>query len=157
MAKYCRVENGAIVERREMTPESIPTHKAALWLPLVDDGWPSVPQTETVERVETIEPTRVVADYFATRRSDDEIRGMIKDEARRRILADYPDWKQANMTARGVELLQIKMARAWDAQEQAEADALSAALARIKCIRAASNVLEASMPDDFAADAHWPE
>ena len=34
----------------------------------------------------------------------------VKAEARRRITQRFPDWKQANMTARGVELLNIRVA-----------------------------------------------
>jgi len=36
MAEYARVENGVIVERREI--ESIPPHKAHLWTPVVYEG-----------------------------------------------------------------------------------------------------------------------
>ena len=37
----------------------------------------------------------------------------VKAEARRRITQRFPDWKQANMTARGVELLNGPMDRPW--------------------------------------------
>lgn len=157
MATYCRIESGAIVERRNMAPESIPAHKAAMWRLLVDNGWPSVAPTKTVTRAEIIEQDQVRAEYTITTRPEAEIKGMIKEEARRRILDRFPDWKQANMTARGVELLQIKTARAWTVEEQAEADALTAAWTWIKAVRSASDALELTMPDDFAADANWPE
>lgn len=82
---------------------------------------------------------------------------LVKAEAKRRILASYPEWKQANMTARGVELMRIRMSRAWTADEQSEADALQAAWDWIKGIRTKSNALEAMrpIPADFANEKWW--
>ena len=83
----------------------------------------------------------------------------VKAEARRRILARFPEWKQANMTARGVELIGIRVvAGAWSPEEAAEAKALGAAWDWIKAVRAASDALEAGAPTpaDFADDKHWP-
>lgn len=85
--------------------------------------------------------------------------GDVKAEARRRILAVFPDWKQANMTARGVELQDIwRRTGSWTEQEQAEADALQAAWAWIKAVRSASDVLEAMspIPGDYTDDKRWP-
>lgn len=84
------------------------------------------------------------------------LRPAIKAEARSRILARFPEWKQTNMTARGVELMSVRLARAWTVEEQTEADALQAAWSWIKSIRAASDALEQTAPADFAADKHWP-
>lgn len=83
----------------------------------------------------------------------------VKAEARRRILARFPEWKQANMTARGVELtLVLASGGQWSQQEQAEAAALQEACDWIKQVRAASDVLEAMspIPADYATDARWP-
>lgn len=85
----------------------------------------------------------------------------VKAEARRRILARYADWKQDNMTARGVELLKLRIANgAWTAAEQAEADALKAAWDWIKAVRAASDAIEADLGtmtvEAMRADARWP-
>lgn len=83
---------------------------------------------------------------------------LVKAEARRRILARYPDWKQTNMVARGVELLDIwRVNGRWTAEEQAERDALDAAWAWIKSVRSASNDIEERLTDDFASDAKWPD
>jgi len=82
----------------------------------------------------------------------------IKAEARRRILNAYPEWMQANMTARGVELQDIwRRNGQWTAEEQGEADALAAAWAWIKGIRAKSDALEAMspIPTDYTADQYW--
>ena len=84
----------------------------------------------------------------------------VKAEARRRITQRFPDWKQANMTARGVELtFKLAQGQSLDAQEAAEVAALQAALAWIKAVRAASDAIEAlaPMPADFASDTYWPE
>lgn len=84
---------------------------------------------------------------------------LVKSEARRRILAAFPDWKQANMTARGVELQDIWRRKGnWTVQEQAEADALQAAWDWIKSVRAASDAIEAlqPIPGDYAENKRWP-
>lgn len=82
----------------------------------------------------------------------------IKAEAARRIMTRYPEWKQRNMTARGVELLHIQAGRSWTPDEQAEADALQAAWDWIGSVRAASDTLEAAqpIPADWRDDPHWP-
>jgi hypothetical protein len=83
----------------------------------------------------------------------------VKAEASRRILARYPDWKQRNMTARGVELLNRRLvAGAWTEAETAEAGALQAAWDWITAMRVASNALEAlaPIPADFTDDGRWP-
>ena len=82
----------------------------------------------------------------------------VKAEARRRIVSRYPDWKQANMTARGLELVSLGVNITAD--EAAEMDALRAAWSWIKSVRAASDAIEvrlAEQPDlDIAAAPLWP-
>lgn len=94
-----------------------------------------------------------IAPYAPPPVTADDIRG----EARRRILAAIPDWKQANMTARAVELAdkQSRGESLTDA-EMAERGAIDAAWGWIKSVRAASDTLESDPPADFADDAHWP-
>lgn len=77
----------------------------------------------------------------------------VKAEAAARILNLYPDWKQRNMTARGVELLAIRADRAWTPEEATESDDLKAAWAVVSAIRAASNAVEAAIPADAAGIA----
>lgn len=67
----------------------------------------------------------------------------IKLAAREDVLARFPEWKQSNMTARAVELLEAKAAGAkWSPDEQAEADAIRNAWAWIKERRAQSDAEE---------------
>ncbi len=83
----------------------------------------------------------------------------VKTEARRRILSAFPEWKQTNMIARGLELQDVwRRNGSWSAGEQAESDALAAAWAWIKLVRAASDGIEAinPVPDDYAHDGRWP-
>lgn len=83
----------------------------------------------------------------------------VKDECRRRILAAYPEWKQTNMTARGVELQDVwRRVGSWTTGEQSEADALASAWGWIKAVRAASDVIEAMqpIPADYADNSRWP-
>lgn len=97
-----------------------------------------------------------------TQQEKDEIKfnkiNGIKEEARRRILKVYPEWKQANMTARAVELQDIwRINQSWSVDEQYDSDALKAAWAWIKNIRHKSNLLEAMdpIPDDYTDDKYW--
>ena len=87
-----------------------------------------------------------------------------KAEAGRRILARFPDWKQANMTARAVEIVAAKQGRLLSETETAEETALHAAWAWIKAVRSRSDEIETSLADlpleqlqafDPAAE-NWP-
>ncbi|QPJ64580.1 MAG: hypothetical protein G3M78_03885 [Candidatus Nitrohelix vancouverensis] len=81
----------------------------------------------------------------------------VKAEARRRILAAYPEWKQANLTARAVELNKIKAENAgWTTPEQTEINAIQSIWNWVKSVRAASDTLESTLPSDFKNDTHWP-
>jgi hypothetical protein len=83
----------------------------------------------------------------------------VKGEASWRIAQRFPSWKQANMTARGVELtFKLAQGNALAPEETAEIAALQAAWDWIKAVRAASDALEAldPIPADFADDARWP-
>lgn len=83
----------------------------------------------------------------------------IKNEARRRISEKFPEWKQTNMVARGVELQDIwRLNGVWTAQEQAEATALKSVWTWIKSVRTASDTLEAMIPIplNYENDVHWP-
>lgn len=63
--------------------------------------------------------------------------GDVKAEARRRILAFAPEWKQLNAIREGDSEL----------------------FAKLDAIRAASDAIEAMdpIPDDYRDDKHWPE
>ena len=83
----------------------------------------------------------------------------VKAEARRRILAFLPVWKQANLTARAVELIAMGAAT-WTAAEAAEWDAGSALWNRVKALRRASDVIEARRDlatIDVTDDRYWLE
>jgi hypothetical protein len=95
-----------------------------------------------------------IADYVPPAPTAEQV----KAEAARRILARFPEWKQTNMLARGLELQHAYTERDWTAEEQADADAMQAAWDWIKAVRAASNAIEAggSIAADFATDERWP-
>lgn len=80
---------------------------------------------------------------------DEELRSrivaQIKDAARDHILATLPQWKQSNMTARAVELAEIREAREMTAEESAQHQALHAAWAWVRSVRTASDVAEADV------------
>lgn len=82
-----------------------------------------------------------------------------KAEARKRILAILPDWKQRNYAARAVEII---------ADEEVGSDEwneIQAAWRQIEAVRTASDVIEAQIADltdaeagafDVAASSEWP-
>ena len=81
----------------------------------------------------------------------------VKAEAARRVLEVAPEWRQRNLAARMAELF-LKGVQNWTAEEQAEVDAGQAVWDQIKCIRAASNALEAMTPipsDYMTNEAYW--
>lgn len=160
MALYARIESGQVAEYRDLESNALPPHKSHLWRPVEGAPPPHDTFRQTVSGpVETIEAARVLRVWTVQDTPPEVLAGLVKLEARRRILARYPDWKQINMTARSVELLAARpLNAAWSAAEQAEADALQAAWDWIKAIRAASDVIEqmSPLPADYAADFRWP-
>lgn len=158
------VRGGEIVATRdfredEAVPELAPSK--GVWLPEVVNGEEYDPATQVQEGpTQTIGRRAVTVAYTVRAKTPEEIAGMraakmaqIKAEARRRILRRFPEWKQANMTARGVELTNIRHSRAWTAEERAESDALANAWTGIKAVRTRSDELEASIPDNAAGIA----
>jgi hypothetical protein len=82
----------------------------------------------------------------------------VKLQAAIRIERLYPAWKQRNMNAAATSLLMARVTvGSWTADEQEQADALTAAWAQVSAIRTASDVLEAMnpIPLDYADDKHW--
>lgn len=103
-----------------------------------------------------VQADKVVVSFPVT--SDD-----VRAEAQRRIIAlcgarDFSGCliKQLNAAMRATELVNKRASGGTltDA-ETVEAAALQAMADGIKAIRAKSNILEVSMPPDFAADVHW--
>lgn len=72
----------------------------------------------------------------------------IKEQARADILERYPEWRQANMTARAVELLELQAAgKPWSEAEAAEALQIREAWTWIKERRSQSDAEEAAVLD----------
>jgi hypothetical protein len=85
----------------------------------------------------------------------------IKLVARDHILAVFPAWKQANMTARSVELTRAGLAGNLTAGEQAEEAAILAAWDWVKSVRTYSDTMEAAYEaaedkQGFDYMAGWP-
>lgn len=156
MAEYAVLDAGVIVEIRVIDDwDSYAQHKKdALdekgdWGPVIRPlEWEGSGSTITY----VVEPTRV----RAVRSQPPPNAVDVKTEAQRRIYELYPQWKQANMTARAVELLQ-KGQQNWTMEEQAEAAALNDSWAWIKHIRQKSNKIEQldPIPADYQHDSYW--
>ena len=94
--------------------------------------------------------TKIIVDYIWTFRgiqsSSFRMKKRIKTKAKDTILASYPDWKQRNMTAEGVSLLDsYRLNGSWTAEEQTRSDELNAIWASVKALRVHSGVLEAEI------------
>ena len=85
-------------------------------------------------------------------------RAAIKQAARQTILARYPDWMQANLTARAVELVSLselsgpEWARmqsiwAWIKAVRAHSDLLEADVANCTTVEAVENIVIGGWPD----------
>lgn len=161
MKLYARIENGQIAERREFAPGAIPQHKAHLWRPVEGEQPSHDAFRQSISGpVETIEADRVLRTWTVQDIAADALKERVKFEARRRILARYPDWQQVNMTARGVELQDAwRQNGTWTAAEEAEAATMQSAWAWIKAVRAASDAIESMtpIPSDYNASSRWPQ
>lgn len=164
MTLHALVRNGQLVEVRDVDPETVPQHKfdtdgGLMLRPYYDEGLPDfTPAVENVI-VETVITTEsVTKTYTVERKPIEEQKEAVKAEARRRILVTFPEWKQANMTARAVELQNLyRLNGSWSPQEQAEQDALQGAWDWIKAVRQFSNTIELMdpIPADFNDDEYW--
>lgn len=83
----------------------------------------------------------------------------VKLEASRRISLIAEDWKQRNIMARSIELLnKIRLGGTLTTEEEAEEAAALAIWAQIKAVRAASDAIEAMnpIPADYATnETYW--
>lgn len=138
---------------------TVPVKEGYRWLPVVVDMAYTanpllVPSTTII-----VGPDKYTRRVDGVRRPEAEQIALVREEARRRILARYQDWKQTNMVARGVELQDVRrLAGSWTPEEEAESNALAAAWAWVKSVRAASNLIErmSPIPTDFSDDRYWP-
>ena len=161
MTNYALVSPKGAVDRISANIDpTVQTKPGWRWLPVEDTPGPDFPgklETASAERV--VDGGKVVTVWTVSRRAIDDQRQAVKDEARRRILARFPDWKQTNMVALGVELTLAKIGGDWTKEQQDEAGALQAAWDWVKAVRSASDVIEAMspIPADFRSDKFWPE
>lgn len=156
-------EDLSVAGYRDVDPSDVPSHKlrsdgGKFLRPVSDPGQPNFNALlETVAKTVTVETGQVIVSYSISRRSEDEQRRAVKAEAGRRILERFPEWKQANMRARSVELIR-KGEQNWTTEEAQEAAAIQSAWDWVKAVREASNVIEASavIPVDFSDNSYWP-
>jgi hypothetical protein len=156
---YALVDNGDVIKFQEMENlDAIPDHKKHWFLPVVDERPISSPLEKQAGPETIIEPDKVIRRWTGVRIPLETQQQIVKGICRKKILAVFPEWKQTNMTARGVELLSTGPAN-WTDQDKAEAMALQTAWAWIKSMRQASNVIEAMspIPADFMNGKYWPE
>lgn len=114
----------------------------------------------SVEQPAVFDGEKVVIATSAVPLAESVVSARVKQTARNIILRRYPDWKQQNMTARGVEIV-FKLASGvgLTQSEQDEADLLQAAWDWIKAVRSHSDALETAYRDGEAISLvnGWPE
>ena len=89
-----------------------------------------------------------------------EVIQAIKKIAGDKILELLPEWKQRNLTARGVQLMNIARSRELTTEEEQEAAAIDAIWENtVKPIRAYSDYLEQQIMQGHAVDLDtgWPD
>lgn len=163
MARYALIQGGVEVKQRDFDgdPPTLAPNKGA-WLPVVTVDNTSGISLETHHRVttRTVEPTRALVTVTAVVHPLDRLVALVKAEANRRILARYPQYKQANMTARAVKLSDIRHSRPLTSDETAEKAAIEAAWDWVTSVRATSNSIEAEITagavPDIANHTGWP-
>ena len=137
------------------------------WIPVEDTVAPAhVPSLEMAISQRVVSNGKAVLQWTVARRSLDEQKAAVKDEAQRRIIAltgktNLQDCmiKQFNALMRAGGITDKRVSgEVLTAEEEAEADALRGLAVRVKAIRAASNVIEAMdpIPSDYTDGKYWP-
>jgi len=134
---------------------------------MMDDPGPP-PHTETLEKClpsSELTPMKTIVSYQIVRRTLDEQKQAVKNEAQRRILAitGKPDIlsshsKQLNALMRASEITnKLALTGSITPEEVAESEILRGLATSIKAIREKSDVIEAMspIPLDFSQDSYW--
>ena len=162
---FAFVRDGVLVEVRNLDPADVPQHKldadgGKLLRPFVAVAEPDYePTLEAALVVIEITPEQVTQVWTVQRRSLEAQHAAVKTECGRRIYEPFPQWKQANLTARATELVNKKLEGPLSPEEVGEFAALQSIWDWIKAVRAASDALEAMnpIPLNYASDEHWPQ
>lgn len=138
-----------------------PDAKEGDWL-LQDDG-----EGPYIKELNRVEPQPTEAEIEAAIPASEKARKVadVKATAQRKIYAFFPQWKQANRMARGIEFIKLLVSGgALTVDEQEEMAAGFALWGRVKAIRAASDLIEADInnstdPANFNVEnsPRWPE
>ncbi len=159
MIEYARILGGEVLDHRMFaSADDVPdlAESKGRWVPVVTEDSAFDARTQVLgDEVRTVEADRVMLSRPVRSKSPEEVADMreakiveIKAEASRRILDPFPAWRQTNMLARGVELMNLRADQGLTPEEEAEAADLQAAWDQVKAIRAASDSIEASVPED---------
>ena len=155
MAKYGRVENETVVEYREFAEGEIPAHKSHLWR-IVEDVPPSCDSFYEILTGPVLEilEDKLVFKYTIFPRPVNELKRLVKEEAERRILKEYPLWKQNNLLN---EKLNIIAKETKTVEDIARLDEITQAFDRIEYIREKSNQIEMMnpVPSDYMIEDYW--
>ena len=152
--KYAKVEDNTIIEYREFAEGEIPAHKSHLWK-VVED---IVPTYNSFYQVifgpeVVIEEDKVRYVYTIEDKDPVELKYLVKAEAENRILSKYPLWKQNNMLADKMALLN----KSRTAEEEQQLVDIEDGFTFIKNIRKCSAVVELMdpIPENYRSDVYW--
>lgn len=162
---HALIFGGEFVETRMVDPANVPQHKldvdgGKMLRPFIEVAQPDhEPTLEAATVAIEITPEQVTQVWTVQRRSLEVQHAAVKTECGRRIYTPFPQWKQANLTARATELVNLRVVNgALTPEETAEFALLQSIWDWIKSVRAASDVLEAMdpIPLSYQSDQHWP-
>ena len=151
---YAKVEDNQIIEYREFAEGEIPAHKSHLWK-VVEDIVPSYnPFYQVIFGPEVvIEEDKVRYVYTIEDKDPIELKYLVKAEAENRILSMYPLWKQNNMLAEKMALLN----KSRTAEEEQQLVDIDAGLTFINNIRQCSDIVESMdpIPENYRSNEYW--
>lgn len=109
------------------------------------DVIPSKPDFEEWEKITLVNNEWVKTSAYSLAEYKTNLIGRVKADAYSKIISIVPEWKQRNLTARGVQLLRKMIDDTASAEEIAEANDIETLWGEVKDVRNASDAAETSI------------
>lgn len=154
-----RVEDGVVLELRDIALEDVPEHKRSLWRILVDNIPVFSADTQSlVKAAPTITDVEVVLNYTVESRPIEEVKSGVKEEAFRRIVSLYSEKDQLNMLINMIQLMETwRVTGKWTLEEELAATALQQGFTQIVgLVNKSKEISEMKdIPLDYKSDRNW--
>lgn len=154
MATYVRIENGELVETRQMTLEEIPLEKRSIWRLLVNNPPAYNSFYQDLQRTGyDITPTTVTVLYQIVQIPVEDLKKLVRAEEVRRLRAITPSLTDLNdLLLRRVVML--RSPRDFTNQQIAAVDTQIDAIINIKNKSATVQAMN-PIPSDYTANSYW--